>query len=231
MKAIKRKTTLRQKKGHRQKKSRRHTKSHRQKKSSRHTKSRRQKKSSRHTKSRKRNKKKKRGGAFNLTTDILFVKLESIQDEVSELFKNKKCTRLGCDGDILADFERSVCDKCGKSLLTEEQAKLLEMTKDDNMGEYDGNEYGTLYQMFLLINSNNKDLMKTTIMENVNKYLNGILDFVDLYQITFKNMRALEPPIPGNNNTMDEESDDESISSSIYNPGTDDGMDDGMDEN
>ena len=107
---------------------------------------------------------------------------------------------------------------CGKSITTELQTKLLKIrgnyiTPEGELNDNDGDyvDFGvvyykytvyTLYEIFLLIEDNDKELMDTKIMEDVNKYLNGKLSFEDLCEKTFKNMKASQATISQLNISM-----------------------------
>jgi hypothetical protein len=169
------------------------------------------------------------GGAFNLTTDEFFQRLFTVYSEVQELLESIECPNQKCGEYLITG--RTICIRheddergqlknvgCGKSITTELQTKLLKIrgnyiTPEGELNDNDGDyvDFGvvyykytvyTLYEIFLLIEDNDKELMDTKIMEDVNKYLNGKLSFEDLCEKTFKNMKASQATISQLNISM-----------------------------
>ena len=204
-------------------------KHHKQKKHHKQSKSR---KSRKQSKTRKYLQKRKRGGKFTLTTETFFGELDKVYGTVSVLLEEIECPERECREYISG---RTVCVRyeddekgekknvgCGKSIISDLQSKLLKIrgnyiTPEDVLNDNDSDYvdvgvvyyYGrvyTLYEVFQLINKFDKELMDTKIMEDVNKYLNGKLDFFDLCEKTFKNMEASSTTakLPYYNMTMSE---------------------------
>lgn len=175
--------------------------------------------------------KKRGGGAFNLSTDEFFQRLFIVYHEVQELLESIECPNQKCGEYLISG--RTICIRheddergelknvgCGKSITTELQTKLLKIrgnyiTPEGELNDNDGDyvDFGvvyykhtvyTLYEIFLLIEENDKALMDTQIMEDVNKYLNGKLSFEDLCEKTFKNMKASQATVTQLNISMSE---------------------------
>ena len=164
-----------------------------------------------------------------MSTDEFFQRMFSVYHEVQELLESIECPNQKCGEYLITG--RTICIRheddergqlknvgCGKSITTELQTKLLKIrgnyiTPEGELNDNDGDyvDLGvvyykytvyTLYEIFLLIEENDKELMDTKIMEDVNKYLNGKLSFEDLCEKTFKNMKASQATISQLNVSM-----------------------------